>query len=216
MDTRFTTIYLTRHGQSEGNVKQLMQGHQDYVLTAHGEEQAKQTGTVLKDIQFAAVYSSDLLRAYRTAEIIALERKLAVNTTKALRERTFGAFENMNYDEFDTFFAKQHTLIKTLTTQEQLSFRYAPDIETDEELIGRTFTFIREISLLYRGKNVLIMSHGGVLYAALVHLGLASRKTTHEGIIGNAGYIKMDCDGVDFYVRDLYNIDKTNLANFEI
>lgn len=209
---QFCTLYVVRHGQSEGNVKRLMQGHKNYPLTTHGEIQAAQTASVLKDIPFAAVYASDLLRAHRTAQIIALEKKLAVATTEALRERTFGSFENYSYEDYEREFQKQHELIKQLTRQQQLAFQYHPEIESDAQVVSRVFTFLREISLAHLGKNVLIVSHGGVLFSILVHLGVADRKYVHEGIIGNAGYLKLECDGSDFKVTDLYNISSIKLV----
>ena len=93
------TIYLVRHGETEWNEKKLIQGHSDIPLNKKGEIQAKQLGEKLKDIHFEAVFSSDLVRAKRTAEIMVLEKKLAVITTKALRERLFGRYEGKQVTE---------------------------------------------------------------------------------------------------------------------
>src|SRR3989344_5835107 len=90
---KLTTFYIVRHGQTEWNTKGLLQGHGDSPLTYLGVKQAEQIRDELKSIHFDAIFSSDLLRAKRTAEIVALERKIAVKTTQALRERDFGHFE---------------------------------------------------------------------------------------------------------------------------
>ena len=81
-----STIYLVRHGETEWNTEGRLQGQKDSFLTAKGEKQAAQTAEKLKGVKFDAIFSSDLLRAKRTAEIIKLERQLEINTTKALRE----------------------------------------------------------------------------------------------------------------------------------
>ena len=87
------TIYIIRHGETEWNVKKIMQGQKNSLLTTKGIQQAKQAAKQLKQIKFAAIFSSDLLRAKRTAQIIALEHKLIVKTRKILRERYYGKFE---------------------------------------------------------------------------------------------------------------------------
>ena len=75
---------------TEWNEIGLIQGHSDSPLTAQGITQAKELAKKLKNVKFDLIFSSDLLRAKRTAEIIALEHKLFVQTSKLLRERDFG------------------------------------------------------------------------------------------------------------------------------
>ena len=89
----FCTIYLVRHGETDWNVKNIIQGQIDIPLNKKGENQALEIANELKDIHFDAIFSSDLSRAKRTAEIIATERKLAVVATKTLREMYFGKFQ---------------------------------------------------------------------------------------------------------------------------
>ena len=80
-----TTFYIVRHGQTEWNVLHRIQGQLDSSLTEQGKQEAKETAKKLKDVHFDVIYSSDLLRSKHTAEIIALEKKLEIMTTKALR-----------------------------------------------------------------------------------------------------------------------------------
>lgn len=65
-----TTVYITRHGQTEWNVQKRMQGHQDSPLTPLGVQQAEWLGKSLQDVHLDAVYASSSPRALRTAEII--------------------------------------------------------------------------------------------------------------------------------------------------
>ena len=78
-----------------------------------------------KSVKFDAVFSSDLVRAKRTAELIAADRKLAVNTHRLLRERFFGHWEggheNIFYEENKQLFELQ----KKLTEQQKLDFKYS-------------------------------------------------------------------------------------------
>ena len=61
--------------------------------------QVEERAEELKGIKFDAIYSSDLLRAKQTAEIIKLERDIAIETSKLLKERHFGNFEGASWSE---------------------------------------------------------------------------------------------------------------------
>lgn len=68
------------------------------VLTELGITQAKETGEKLKHIKFDAIFSSDLVRAKKTAEIIKFDRELMIETSHLLRERAYGHFEGQHAD----------------------------------------------------------------------------------------------------------------------
>lgn len=193
MDQNYCTLYVVRHGQTYWNTKKLLQGHTDIPLNKTGEEQARIFGQTLKDTKFDAVFSSDLLRAKKTAEIMVLEKKLAVETTKLLRERRYGKFEGQKAESLEEF----DRLKDTLEKEARLKYKPSPDVESDEELIGRVITFLREISVSFIGKNVLVVSHGGVMAALLRHLG----RSLPHGAIENNAYIVLTSDGVDFFVK---------------
>jgi len=66
-----TTVFLVRHGQSEGNVHNTYQGRFDFPLSKKGEAQARQVGEWLRQYQPDSFIASPMLRARRSAEIIA-------------------------------------------------------------------------------------------------------------------------------------------------
>src|SRR3989344_7262899 len=99
-DPKYCTFYIIRHGQTEWNLKKIIQGHKDSPLTKIGIRIAKQHANKLKNIHFDAVFSSDSLRAKQTADIVALKRNIAIKTTQLLRERSFGKYEGRNLDIF--------------------------------------------------------------------------------------------------------------------
>ena len=172
-NNNYCTIYLVRHGETEWNKKGILMGQSDSPLTETGIEQVKATAQELKHVDFAAVFSSDLLRAQRTAEIIKLERQLAVQTTKALRERTFGRYEGMSVEEFEKIFKDTFDKLKQLTEKEQQAFKFDRDIESDDDVAGRMITRLREIAVACPGKNVLVVSHGTSIRTFLIHIGYA-------------------------------------------
>lgn len=192
----YCTIYLVRHGETEWNEKKLIQGHSDIPLNKKGEIQAKELGEKLKEIRFDAVFSSDLIRARRTAEIIILEKKLAVVTTKALRERLFGRFEGKHMDELRKILGELILFSKEKQKKLELS-----DVENDEEIMRRFIPFFREVAVAYQGKNVLVVSHGGLIRAFLDHIGFKMPNYS-EKPMKNAGYLKMESDGVEFILKE--------------
>lgn len=202
-DSKLCTIYVARHGETEWNVKGLIQGHSDSNLTKNGIKQAKNLGRELKSINFEAVYSSDLLRARRTAEIVTLERKLAVVTQKALRERNFGELEG-----------KTRENLKILSELKRKNVPYESiGIEADEKIVARAITLLREIAVAYTGKNVLVVSHGGLLRALLIHLGFATDDQLPPGSVSNTAYIKLKSDGIDFFIEETKGVEKKEQEN---
>lgn len=203
-DNNYCTFYIVRHGQTQWNVKGIIQGQSNSSdLTDKGKEQAKQLDEYLRHVHFDAIFSSDLSRARNTAEIIALGRKLAVETTKALRERKFGRFEGKLRAELLQFEQSFHKM------ENNQKFRYKPypDVESDEEVASRFITFLREVAVAYPKKNVLIVTHGAMMRTLLFHLGGLAYKKSYDSI-GNAALIKLDSDGVDFFVKETRGINK--------
>lgn len=196
----YCTFYIVRHGETEWNVKGLIQGHTDVPLNKNGEEQAKLLGNDIRHENFDAIYSSDLLRAKRTAEILALERKVVVETTRVLRERFYGKFEGVPNEVVD----KLRNEIAHLTEAEKAAYKFSDDYESDDEIFSRFIIFLRELSLAYLNKKILIVTHGGMMRFFLIKLGFATREQLVYRGITNGAYIKLLSDGVDFF------IEKTN------
>ena len=92
-----TTIYLVRHGQSVGNLKDQFMGHTDTPLTELGLQQAEMAAAYLKDIPIDAIYSSDLQRAYNTACATAKRKDMPVTKTKNMREIFGGKWETVEF-----------------------------------------------------------------------------------------------------------------------
>jgi len=195
--SKLTTFYIVRHGETDWNNKKLLQGFTDIALNKTGENQAKDLAVVLKDVKFDLAFSSDLVRAKKTAEIIVLEKKLAVETTRLLRERTFGKFEGKPLSDFHS----AQKLLKDLSYEQRRTHHMAEDMESDEEVARRVFTFIREIAIANLGKTILLTTHGGVLRTILIHLGQMSYEESDNSKVSNGAYVVLETDGVDFFVK---------------
>lgn len=198
----YTVFYIVRHGETEWNAKHLIQGQTDIPLNDNGRAQAKDVAHALKDVQFDLAFSSDLMRAKETAEIIALEHKLAVETTKLLREREFGSLEGSSVSEFKTY----DDLFTKLTYTEKRKHTFDDKSESDDDMTVRFLTFIRETAVIHPGKTVLVGTHGGIMRSLLIHLGYITYED--NAWINNGAYAKVRTDGVDFFVDKVSGIVK--------
>jgi len=210
MSNNLTRFYIVRHGETDGNVKHIIQGQQDFPLNEHGVNQAKKRARDLKNIHFDHAFSSDLIRAHQTAEIIALEHNLIVTTTKSLRERNYGKFEGTVRDEFTeetkALFDKWHDLAE----QEWLRHRVDETVETGTEVVSRVLLFLREIAVGYPGETILTVSHGGLMRDLLVHLGWVKQTEVRRCAIQNTAYFILESDGTDFFVKESDGIQKSS------
>lgn len=202
----FCCIYIVRHAESEANAANILGGNSP--LTKKGEEQAIALYNKLLKVSFSAVYSSDLVRAKKTADILSHERSLAVNTTEVLRERNFGVLDGKLIQEVKTELDIWALKIAKMDKDQRYNYHDENGIESDGSLIGRYFTFLREVAVSNLGKNVLIVSHSNVMRTILVHLGYAKLEELPRGSIKNAGFMKILSDGIDFSVTETFGIHK--------
>jgi phosphoserine phosphatase len=204
MKNKLTTFYLVRHGETDWNKNGTTQGQTNTLLNETGIKQAGEVALILKNKSFDLAFSSDLIRAKKTAEIIALEHKIAVQTTELLRERNFGSLTAQPYQLVTDHFK----LMKKLTKNERRKYRVAPDAENDEEFVARIFTFLRETAVAYPGKKILIGTHSGVLRMILIHLGYITHKEYENMRMRNGGYVKLASDGIEFFVEETAGFDQ--------
>lgn len=199
-----TTFYIVRHGQTAWNVADKLQGHSDIPLTAVGEEQAKSIAAKLQHIRFDHAYSSDLIRAKRTAEIIVAKKKLSVIPSPLLRERNYGGHEGKVMKRTELF----EKLTATLSPIEKTRFKLTPTSESDEELKTRVFRFLKEHAQKHPGETVLIGAHNGVISHILLNLGYFTYETIREYRINNGGYVVLRTNGIEFFIDDVKGIEK--------
>jgi probable phosphoglycerate mutase len=202
----YCTLYVVRHGETEWNIGRILQGQSDSPLTKAGVEQIHRTAKELADINFDAIFSSDSPRAHRTAEVIKLERDLVIQTTELLRERSYGHFDGKPFEEYIEATQELQEKLNKLPEEEQWEFKFGENIESDFELVSRFITKLREISVAYPNKTVLVTTHGGCITMFLRRIGYFTKEQLPMGSFGNAGYVKVLSDGVDFFVKDVKGV----------
>lgn len=150
-----TTLYLTRHGQTEWNLNKKMQGHLDSPLTDYGMRQAEWLKERLENIQFDAIYSSSSPRAFSTAQILSGNRPLPISTLDSLKEINMGQWEGQQIDWIQQQFPVQYDLF----FNEPHLYRPTGHGESYSELLERTIPALNHILAEHQGKQVLIVTH---------------------------------------------------------
>lgn len=148
------TIYIVRHGQTEWNLLGKTQGHGNSDLTPKGIEQAELLADSMTKYPIDYIYSSDLGRAYQTAEIIGNKLNIEVEKTEALREMNFGTWEGRIIKDI---IEEDPELYKMWRNEPHLA--KIPQGETLSQIKERTDAFIKEINEKYNGKHIVLVTH---------------------------------------------------------
>lgn len=178
------TIVMVRHGETQGNVDDKAQGHFDVSLTERGRTQAQAVARRLSDIEFDAVYSSDLKRAFDTAKAITAHHpELQIQTSPRLREYHFGDYEDSPWEEVNNANPELHQRWKNLNTRIDVEFPGGESMLGAWERVGGVLKKI--LSENQRGgQTILIVGHGGSLQALFGHL-LNLRTSNQWGFLFN-------------------------------
>src|ERR1700756_5018462 len=108
-----TRVIAVRHGETAWNVDTRIQGQLDVALNDTGLWQARRVARALEEEPIAAIYASDLARAWQTAEAIAQPRGIEITADSGLRERAFGLFEGLTFADVRTALPDQAHLWRT-------------------------------------------------------------------------------------------------------
>lgn len=164
-------LILIRHGQSEWNALNQFTGWKDPGLTSKGVEEARNAGKIINNlkINFDLVFTSALIRAQNTAEIILKEINQPLSTIKnqALNERNYGDLAGLNKDDARKRWGDEQVHIW------RRSFDIPPPSgESLKDTGERVLPFFMKEILPYvcKGKNVLVAAHGNSLRSLIKFL----------------------------------------------
>lgn len=174
-----TRVILIRHGETTWNRATRIQGHTDIPLSALGLAQAERLAQALADEPLAAIYSSDLSRARQTAEAIGRARNLTIHLDTDLRERAFGRFEGLSWEEIDQGYPEDAARWR----------KREPDFAVGggESLTGfsaRCVAAARRAAAAHPGQSIALIAHGGVLdclYRAATQIALDAPRSWQLG-----------------------------------
>jgi alpha-ribazole phosphatase len=172
-----TPLYLIRHGETEGADIRRYKGSIDVPLSEKGEHQIEKVSAfILQDMQrrsappfppelLKAVYCSDLQRASKSAEIIARPFSLDPAIVPALRERNFGIWEGMSFDEIKKRYSEE------FDAWAENPLQFSPiQGESTVVMAKRVIGAFEKIIGHHRRDSIAIVSHGGVNRIIICHI----------------------------------------------
>ena len=167
-----TRLYLVRHGQVAKPRPRSYNGQLDVPLSPAGLQQMARLAEWAASIGLTAIYASDLQRALHGAQLIARRCGVGLVSTPALREKHFGRWEGLTYEE-----AEQRYPGEWQAWLADPPNARPPGGETYREVEARVMPLVQQLLRQHVGQAVLILAHGGVNRVILCHaLGLPLRQ----------------------------------------
>jgi len=161
LDT-FTRLYLVRHGQVENFSEGTYNGHKDVDITELGVRQMEAVADRLKDENLAGVYSSDLIRTKRGADIIATEHGLIPESHSTLRELNVRSWEGLTANEIEEKFPGAFD-----EWWGNIADYRIPGGESIRNMSGRVIPALKKILSANYGRSIVLVAHGAVNRAIL-------------------------------------------------
>lgn len=180
------TIYVMRHAATRAEFDNRVLGRVDEVILNSELEALRTKALEFTNGKIDLILTSPLLRAKQTAEILAKELHLEVREHEELLERDFGILSGLTWEEFSSRYP--HEIKSNLP-------HYQPDLknaETIEDVEKRVTSFISDLPNLYQSKNVLLVTHSGVIRIILREFGHLSREATRNIKIGNLDVFEIE------------------------
>lgn len=180
-------LYVMRHGQTDWNIEERIQGRMDIELNKTGEKQAREASEKVKRYPIDMIFCSPLKRTRKTLEII--NPGIPVFYKEAIIERGWGELEGKKPQELDFPVNDFYDYHKNL----ELS-----NGESVTTLCNRVWSFLDKLKQEHFDKNILLITHGGVIRAIHAYF----NGIGHEGILLPTGF--QNCEIREFE----YNICK--------
>ena len=158
MHDQITRVIAIRHGETAWNVDTRIQGQLDIPLNDTGRWQAQRLGQAVADEGIAAIYASDLLRAYDTARAVADSTGCEIVTDIGLRERHFGEFEGHTWKEIEERWPEGSERWR----KRDLDFAPAGG-ESLRQFYTRSVDTATRLAAAHPGQTIAFVAHGGVM-----------------------------------------------------
>ena len=152
-------LYIVRHGKTDWNAMEKLQGREDIELNSSGREAAGRLGEKLEGVYFDTIYSSPLIRAYETACLIRGHRNIPIIRDQRLTEISFGVKEGTIYSDwlqddssFNAFFHHPE------------NYNPPEKGESFQSVLKRTEEFLKDTIEAQFGKaeRLMIVAHGAL------------------------------------------------------
>lgn len=145
-------IYFVRHGQTDWNLEQKMQGGEsEKELNETGIEQAKQASEKVRNLKYDMIIRSPMKRVEQTTNLINERKDVPIIIEERIRERKLGELEGHVVTEE----------IENNIWDYELNYNIQGG-ENLHDFEKRILEFIQEIKQKYNDKTILVVAHGGV------------------------------------------------------
>ena len=191
-------LYIIRHGQTDWNRARRLQGRPDIPLNEWGRRVAELTREGLKDVAFDVAFTSPLMRAKETAEIILRDRDIPIIEDERIIEVNFGAYDGEDFrlvdENLQNFFSRPELYLAVNGS------------EAMEEILKRTGEFLLELyeNPKYANSTILIATHGAALCGLLCNIKKWEKADFWKGgLHKNCGFSVVEVtDGVPKVLRE--------------
>ena len=191
-DKEILKLYIVRHGETEWNVIKRFQGQLNTPLTEKGMEKLRETGKNLENVLFEEVYTSELERTVKSAEIILNEnrgyknKKMELKKLAELNEVYFGVWQGLKYEEvFLKYPEEANNYFYNVKNYK------AENVEAEnlKDALERFLRGINKILDSHKSGNILIVTHGTVFEMFINYVGNSSIFDIDERtLMGNGDY----------------------------
>lgn len=154
-------LILVRHGQTNWDKENRLQGSLDIPLNGEGREEAEKIALELSEVKIDAVYSSPTSSSFSTAKMIADKQKLKVKKVRQLTEFNQGVWQGLLLSDIKKRYKKQYNNWKASPAS-----AHPPQGESAREAYDRAVSAMHKIIDKNKGRSVCIVS-GGILLSTL-------------------------------------------------
>ena len=198
-------LYFVRHGRTLWNLEGRFQGASgDSPLLPESIDTLKQLGQYLNEIHFDTIYSSDLPRAVKSAEIIQsqLQPPCPLKSIPDLREWQLGKLEGLKIATLNAIYPQQIKAFRSNLAQFDTKMFEAESLYSTTQ---RTIQFIKSLKES-PAERVLIVGHGANLTASLrTLLGYKEAHLRKDGGLSNASLTILETDDFETFTLERWN-----------
>ena len=181
-------IIVIRHGQTDWNVEEKLQGVTDIPLNSEGIRQAEIAREIINNIDFDMIICSTLKRTIQTTKIISKDKNVPIKYDERITERNYGILEGLKTDEinFDEYF-------------EYYKNKPCKDGESIQVFFDRIYKFLDDVKENYKDYNkILLVTHGDVVRAIKCYFnGIPNDGNVKNLIINNCEIIEFEFNKVE-------------------
>lgn len=156
-------LYLVRHGETEWNLLNRIQGQSDIPLNENGRNQARELAKAIQSsgLVFDRIYTSRMIRAKETAEIIAADLQTKFSVLDGIEEMNLGKWEGYTWRQVREAFPEEYAI-----WHENRRYQVPPEGESYEQLLQRVLPVLKRVAGEGEGK-ALMVTHSAVIMTLL-------------------------------------------------